>query len=263
MYKNILVLLDGSFYSYFAAKYAIKIAENASTKLSFLYIKAAEETSHQLKTVENYAEKLFTESEKKGVVSEIVIKKGDIQKDTIAFIKANNIDLVFKNLRREEERSILNPFLNWWLIKLPCSTIFMKVVHLGKLTPKRILVPLEDKIYAKEERAELLISLSKAFNATIELMHIKKENFEFIEEDVSPDISAILKKLSKEGALLVRKKHKGFEGHLINIESATKKADLVVLGMTRRGIFKGLVAKTPLVEVIKHTTSNLMVFRAK
>jgi len=106
-----------------------------------------------------------------GLISEIVRHEG--------------IDIVFASTRRKdiEKRFFAGTVGRRLMLTLPSSVALVRVVHIGRIYPKEILVPLKARIDHVEERAYFTAKIAQAFDSKVLLFHTPRPITRFFTEN--------------------------------------------------------------------------------
>ncbi|MCK7472385.1 MAG: cation-transporting P-type ATPase [Desulfomicrobium escambiense] len=70
------------------------------------------------------------------------------------------------------------------MLRLPCSVAMVRVVHMGKVHPRRILVPLRSRMSRIEERSCFVARLASSFGSTVTLFHLSSPLTSFFQGEV-------------------------------------------------------------------------------
>jgi nucleotide-binding universal stress UspA family protein len=276
MYKRILAAVNEFTNSEIAARYAIALAKSCKAALSLVFVaedKLDKEVSRQ---AESALERLFTEAEEHNVEVKSIIEKGNPLKKIGDIVNQNNIEIAFTSTRREDvsKRFFVRTFARELMIKLPCSVAMVRVVHLGKIHPKNILVPLRGHMTLLEERACFVAKLAQAFNARVTLFHQHSPVTSFFhgeiplkpaerEQYIPKDIEEFTGCLRRYDIGHEKKTGYGAISRAITIEAAHRRNDLIVMGASERSLFKSITSGNPVEEVLRETLCNLIILRPK
>ncbi|MBS1113903.1 MAG: universal stress protein family, partial [Nitrospirae bacterium] len=176
MYKKILAAVNEFTNSEIAARYAIALAKSCQAKLSFVFVAEENRDKEVSRHAEAALERLFIEAEKQDIEAESITERGDPFRKIRDIINQKKIDLVFTATRREDiqKRFFLKTLAREFMMKLPCSVAMVRVVHMGRVVPKNILVPVRGDMTHIEERSCFLAKLAEAFGSTVTLFHLSK-----------------------------------------------------------------------------------------
>ncbi|MBA4348752.1 MAG: hypothetical protein C0415_02005, partial [Thermodesulfovibrio sp.] len=173
MYKRILAAVNEFTNSETAARYAIALAKSCQAKLSLIFVAEEKINRDIFRHAESALERLFMEAEKEGVEVESITEKGDPLEKVKEIVKQNNIEIVFTATRREDikKRFFVRTLARDFMIKLPCSVAMVRVVRMGRIHPKNILVPLKGHMTQIEERACFVAKLAEGFESRVAIFH--------------------------------------------------------------------------------------------
>ncbi len=88
-------------------------------------------------------------------------------------VNREKIDIVFTSSRKEDasRRYFARTLSRELLLNMPCAVAMVRIVHAGKLYPKRILVPLRGRISHMNDRAYFVSKLAGGFGSAVTLFH--------------------------------------------------------------------------------------------
>jgi nucleotide-binding universal stress UspA family protein len=276
MYKKILAAVNEFTNSESAARYAIALSQSCQAKLLLVFIAQKGIDKDTFRRAESALERLLAETDGRGIDVESIIERGDPFQKIYDMVNKDHIDIVCTATRREDisKRFFVKTLARELMLKLPCSVAIVRVVHMGKIHPKNILVPLRGHMTHLEERACFVAKLAQSFNARVTLfhqhspttsyfhgeIHLKPaEREEYIPKDIE-DFTGFLKRYD-----IGHEKRTGYGtiSKSINIEAAHRRNDLIVMGASERGIFKSIISGNPVEEVLRETLCNLIILRPK
>ena len=148
----------------------------------------------------------------------------------------------------------------------------VRVVHMGRIHPREILVAVKDHIDNIPERSEFTALLAKAFEAKVHLFHVTKPVTKFFhgethltpvewEENIPPDMSRFIGHLDGFGVEHEKRLSPGKAGRNIAVEAASRRRDLIIMGASGRGIIDHLLRRAPVEEVLRDTPCNLIILK--
>ncbi|MFN3740474.1 MAG: universal stress protein [Thermodesulfovibrionales bacterium] len=273
MYSRILATVNEHLTSEVAGLYSLHIAKVSKAHLYLAYIAEKGTSEENLKRAEDAVKKLFRMAEKSGIKVEAIFDTGDFKKKIKELIERKKIDILFAATSRGERQGKYNLGSSARsLLKLPVSTCLIRVVHFGRLHPKKILIPLKSEIDHIDERAYFSALLSRTFDSEIHLFHITKPPGRFfhgemhltpveLEKNLSKDMLLFIERLQKYGIFFEKKLSHGTPSRDITIEAASRRFDLIVMGASTRGFLSSLLEKSPLEYVMQKTPCNLLIFK--
>jgi len=174
MYRSILAAVNEYSNSEVAARYAVRLAQACQAKLSLVFVAEAGINRSLIRQAETILERLFLEASAKDLEVESIIKRGDPYRQIMALVREKEINLVFSATRREDvsRRYFLRTLARKLMLHLPCSVALVRVVHPGRISPKKILVPFRGRLSHPQEKAFFIGKLAEAFDAAVTLFHI-------------------------------------------------------------------------------------------
>lgn len=276
MYRKIVAAVNEFTNSESAARYAIALSQSCQAKLFFVFIAQDGMDKDTFRQAESALDRLIAETEGHGIDVESVIERGDPFQRLQDMVHKDHIDIVFTATRREDvsKRFFVRTFARDLMIKLPCSVAMVRVVHMGKMHPKNILVPLRGHMTQLEERAYFTAKLGQAFNAQVTLFHQYSPIKSFFhgeihlkpaerEEYVPRDIEDFTGYLKRYDIGHERRTGYGTISKAITIEAAHRRNDLIVMGASERSLLKSIMRGNPVEEVLRETPCNLIILRPK
>ena len=274
MYRKILAAVNEHVNSEIAARYALHLAKQANARIYFCSIGENGISGRDFRTAEEAVKRLSARARELGVPSECILKTGDpaAQLDKVA--AAEEIDLVFAATRHEdvEKRFYARTTARRLLLRLACSVALVRVVHMGRIHPREILVPLKARIDHIPDRAEFTAMLARAFDAKVHLFHVTKPMKKFFRgeihltpiewaDTIPADISRFIGHIDSHGVEHEKKLIAGPAGRSIAIEAAARRRDLIIMGASDRGPLDFLLRGNPVEEVLRDTPCNLIILK--
>ena len=276
MYKKILAAVNEFTNSESSARYAITLSQSCQAKLFLVFIAHKGIAKETFKQAESPLKRLLAETDGRGIEVESIIERGDPFQKIYDMVSKDHIDIVFTATRREDvsKRFFVKTFARELMIKLPCSVAMVRVVRMGKIHPKNILVPLRGHMTHLEERACFVAKLAQAFNAQVTLFHQHSPITSFFhgeihlkpaerEEYIPKDIEEFIGCLKRYDIGREKRTGYGTISRAITIEAAHRRNDLIVMGASERSLFKSITSGNPLEEVLRETPCNLIILRPK
>jgi nucleotide-binding universal stress UspA family protein len=276
MYKRILAAVNEFTNSEIAARYAIALAKSCKATLSLVFVAEDKLDKEVFRQAESALERLFIEAEGDNVEVESIIENGNPLKKISDIVNQNNIEIAFTSTRREDvsKRFFVRTLARELMIKLPCSVAMVRVVRMGKIHPKNILVPLRGHMTLLEERACFVAKLAQAFNAQVTLFHQHSPLTSFFhgeihlkpaerEQYIPKDIEEFTGCLRRYDIGHEKRMGYGTISRAITIEAAHRRNDLIVMGASERSLFKSIMSGNPVEEVLMEAPCNLIILRPK
>ena len=274
MYRKILAAVNEHVNSEIAARYALHLAKQANARIYFCSIDEGGIAGQDFRTAEEAVKRLLARARELGVPSEIILKTGDPTAQLVKITAAEEIDLVFAATRHEDvqKRFYTRTTAKRLLLSLVCSVALVRVVHMGRIHPHEILVPLKAHFDRISDRAEFTALLARAFDSKIHLLHVAEPKKKFFEgethltpaewaDKIPPDISRFIDHLGSQGVEQEKRLVSGRTGRTIAIEAAARRRDLIIMGASERGLLDFLLLGNPVEEVLAETPCNMIIFK--
>jgi nucleotide-binding universal stress UspA family protein len=276
MYKKIFAAVNEHLNSEVAARYALRLAKDLNAKLYLCFVAEKGMSQHDRRTAEDTVNRLFNEALDVNIETERIAETGEPVAEIGKIVRHENIGLVFASTRRAdiEKRFYAGTIARSLSLKLPCSVALVRVVHSGRVHPKRILVPLKARIDHVKERVAFVKHMASAFGAKVFIFHTPKPLAKFFHgeihltppqwvERISDDISHFMEHLRQhdiehEGRLLPGKTARN-----ITLEAFAKRHDLIIMGASERGLWASLLKGKPVEEVLKETPCDLIILKPR
>jgi nucleotide-binding universal stress UspA family protein len=148
MYRKILAAVNEQVNSEIAARYALHVAKQANARIYFCSIGENGINAKGFHAAEEAVKRLSARARELGVPSECILKTGDPAAQLAKIAVAEDIDLVFAATRHAdvEKRFYARTTAKRLLLNLACSVALVRVVHMGRIHPQEILVPLKEDL---------------------------------------------------------------------------------------------------------------------
>jgi nucleotide-binding universal stress UspA family protein len=274
MYRKVLAAVNEHLNSEISARYAVRFAKAAGARIYFCSIAENGISGKGFRAAEDAVKRLSDRAMELGVPADCILETGRpvVQIKKIAL--AENIDIVFAATRHEDEkrRFYTRTTARQLLLHLPCTVALVRIVHMGRIHPHEILVPLKAHIDHIADRAEFTAILARAFDAKVHLFHVTKPMRRFFhgeihltpvewEDTIPPDISRFVNHIDGHGVEHEKRLVAGRTGRTIAIEAAARRRDLIIMGASERGPLDYLLRGNPVEEVLRETPCNLIVLK--
>lgn len=276
IYRRILAAVNEHVNSEAAARYALEIARYTKGKIYFCSIAERSVPERLFRRAEEAVLRLFHRARELSVEAESIVESGDPLERISGIVRIEGIDLVFAATRREdtERRFFVRTTARRLALRLPCSIALVRVVHMGRLHPKEILVPLKARIPGLAEQARFVGVLAGAFGSRLYLFHAARPIRKLFhgemhltpiewEKKLPRDISLFIEHLDRLDVEHERRLAPGREGRSIAIEAAARKVDLIVMGASTRGLVISLLKENPVEQVLRETPCDLIILRPR
>ncbi len=274
MYKKILSAVNEHLNSEVTAKYAINLARISEAKLYLCFVAESGMPISAINRAEEAMKRIFIEAEKIGLEVEAISETGDPVRKIKRIVRNEGIDIVFASTRKAdvERRFYAGTVARRLSVSLPCSVALVRVVHIGRIRPKKILVPLKARIDHLAERAYFSAMLANAFDSNIYLFHSTKPVTRFFhgevhltpiewERKLPKDISHFIEHLNKYKVPHEKGLIPGQTGRNITTEATAKRFDLVIMGASERSLLSSILRGNPVEEVLRDTPCDLIILK--
>jgi nucleotide-binding universal stress UspA family protein len=276
MYKKVLAAVNEHLNSEVSARYALHLAKQAKARITFCSIAEKGLTNKAFQTAEEAVGRLSLRAQELDIKSDCVLETGEPLKQIRKIVTSEGIDIVFASTRREDvtKRFYARTTARQLSLGLPCSVALVRVVHLGRVHPKTILVPLKARIDHIDERAYFTALMAGAFDADIHLFHAAKPLMRFFHGEVHltpvewearlpADIARFVEQLDRNDISHEKKLLPGIAGRTITIEAAAKRHDLIIMGASERSLLNSLLKGNPVERVLRETTCDLIILKPR
>ena len=276
MYRKILAAVNERLNSEVSARYALKLANETGSALYLCYFAEKGTPERDFKYAENALKRLFKNAEDMGTSVKLWVETGDPVEKICKIVDSEGIDIVFAATRREdvERRYYAGTTARRLSIRLPCSVALVRVVHMGRVHPGKVLVPLKAHVNHIAERSYFTGQLAKAFDSEVYLFHITKPVIRFfhgevhlrpaeLEKKLPKDIEHFIKELDNYKVRPEKRLISGIAGKSITIEATAKRFDLIIMGASERGLMSSLLQGNPVEDVLRETPCDLIILKPR
>jgi nucleotide-binding universal stress UspA family protein len=274
MYKKILAAVNEHLNSEISARYAMHLAKSTRSKVFFCYVaeKVVEEESFRLAA--KAIKRLSLKAKDMGVIVEGIVEKGEPLGRIHRIVSSEGIDIVFAATRREDvqKRFYADTMARRLSVRLPCSVALVRVVHPGRIHPRKILVPLKARINHISERAYFAAMMAAAYESDIYLFHTAKPVTSFfrgeihlrpvdLENKLPMDILLFVEYLNQCEVAHEKRLVSGKTGKNIVIEAAARRFDLVIMGASERSLLSSFLKGNPVEMALRETPCDLIILK--
>jgi len=276
MYTRVLAAVNEHLNSEISARYALSLARVCGAKLYICFIAEKGTSRSSFDRAQEAMKRLFIEAEKGDIQAEVVTKTGDPVREIQKIVRHEKIDIVFASTRREdvEKRFYAGTVARSLSLHLPSSVALVRVVHMGRVRPKNILLPLKAKINRVKERAFFTAKMAEGFESKVFVFHATKPitNFFHGELHLTPvewgkrvpnDIADFMEYLRKYEIAYEGRITPGAIGKGITIEAASKRHDLIIMGASERSLLSSFLTGNPVEDVLRETPCDLIILRPR
>lgn len=276
MYRKILTAINEHLNSEVTARYAMNLARVCEAKLYLCFIAEKGHSSTIIDRAEEALKRIFIEACEMDLKAETITETGDPVRKISEIVRHEGIDIVFVSTRREDvkKRFYAGTVARRLSLSLPCSVALVRVVHIGRIHPREILVPLKAKINYIEERAYFTAKIAQAFGSKVFLFHAPEPISKFFhgelhltplewEKKLPEDISHFMEHLRRYKTIHDGKVVPGTTGKTIAIEAFSKRHDLIIMGASERSLISSILKGNPVEEVLRDTPCDLIILKPR
>ncbi|RMG72800.1 MAG: universal stress protein [Nitrospirae bacterium] len=276
MYKNILATINEHLNSEVTARYALNLARVCNARFVLTFIAEKKLTEGDIETAHRSLHKLFEEARDLGLQVESISLSGEPLKEMKKIVIKEDIDIAFISTRKEDikKRFYAGTTARRLLIGLPCSVAMVRVVHFGKVHPRKILVPLKARIPHLKERAFFTAKMTEAFGAKVYLFHctMPEESFFLGKSHLTPlqwgkrlkgDLAEFIELLKQSGIESEDRLSTGATAKKIALEASSRRHDLIIMGASERSLLTSILKGNPVEELLRETPCNLIILKSR
>lgn len=276
MYRKILAAVNEHLNSEVTARYALLLSKACGAKFYTCFIAGKDIPRAAFERAEESMKRLFIDSERMDVTAESITEAGEPAKEISRIVGLEKIDLAFAATRREdvERRFYAGTVTRDLLLRLPCSVALVRVAHMGRIHPRKILVPLKAKVDHIKERAYFTAKMAECCESKVLVFHTAKPITRFFhgevhltplewEKRLPRDISVFMEQLNKLRVEYEGKLSPGGTARNITIEAAAKRHDLIIMGASERSLLASILKGNPVENVLRETPCDLIILKPR
>ncbi|MBI5100830.1 MAG: universal stress protein [Nitrospirae bacterium] len=276
MYKRILAAVNEHINSEVSARYAVELAKVTGSRIFFCTVADNSMSEAALRHAEEALSRLFNLAKDADVRAESILVSGSPLEEIKKIARSEKIDIVFAATRHEDlqKRFYRGTTARGLSVSLTCSVALVRVVHMGKIHPRKILLPLKEKVNHIPERAYFAAKMAEASGSTILLFHSTKPISRFFhgelhltpldwENRMPADIADFLSHLDRYEVTYEKRSAPGRTARNITIEAAAKRHDLIIMGASERNLLSSMLRGSPVEEVLRETPCDLIILKPR
>ncbi len=276
MYKKVLAAVNEHLNSEVSARYALHLAKQAKARIIFCSIASNGLSGKAFQASEEAVQRLARAAHELGVQADCVLETGDPLEQIKKVVATDNINLVFAATRHEdiEKRFYARTTARQLSLHLSCSVALVRVVHLGRVHPKTILVPLKSRMDHIAERASFAALMAGSFDSRLSLFHTTRPMMRFFHGEIHltpvewearlpADIARFVEQLDRYDISHEKKLTPGVAGRTITIEATAKRHDLIIMGASERSLLNSILRGNPVERVLRDTTCDLIILKPR
>jgi nucleotide-binding universal stress UspA family protein len=276
MYTKILAAVNEYLNSEISAQYALNLAKVCEAKLFLCFIAEKNMPRSSFDKAEDAIKRLFIKAKDMNLQVESITQTGEPVKEISKIVRNEGINIVFASTRREdiEKRFYAGTIARSLSLHLPCSVALVRVVHVGRMHSRNILVPLKAKINHAKERAYFTAKMAEGFGSKVFVLHAAKPITRFFHGEIHltpvewkkrlpKDISDFMEYLRKYDIAFEDRLLPGSIARSITIEAASKRHDLIIMGASERRLLGFLLKGNPVESVLRETPCDLIILKPR
>lgn len=233
VFKKILIEINHALTSEAVSHYALKFAKLNDSSVFLVCQKGVD-----FEKAESVLKKVFLSAEKHNLQAQCFTKEGGRIEVLKEIIKKEKIDIAFLSA---------NDFKT--LLKLPCRVVIIKIINMGKISPKRILFILRGKVEPLKEKTFFIETLAKIFHAKIYINYFGKDK----------NIEKLFSILKQHEVKFESKTFPKFSYKTLIFQALSKRIELILIEPEKRRFLK--IFKSAIEELFENPPCNLIIFK--
>ena len=257
-YRRIISVVNEHTTSTVVARHAILLAAACKAELVLYAAPAGSESGALTKS---HQEHLALVASKLDVPVTLITDDGNMSVLLPRRVRAEQADLVFypltpyKRYGTDPQRHAVHTLLR----TVSSDLAIMRVVRMAKPHPGQILLPLGMITSDGERRLMFVTALATCCHSKVTLFHVPKKR----DSDGTPaTLSLFRQQLQLHDVGVSLRSGRGDVGRAITLEAVTRNYDLIVLGVSRRGVLRKLFFGNPAGDVMNQPPCNSILFRS-
>jgi nucleotide-binding universal stress UspA family protein len=258
-YRKILVVISEHTGSTVAAHYAIMLAASGGSKLVLYCAHDEGSDGSAARHTERHIDHLFSEALALDIAVTRISESGPINRLLPYRIQAEGADLVFYPLPPGEYygASLPRHTAHHLLRTVRADLAVMRIMHMGKPHPHRILMPVGGVVSDREQRVRFVAALAKGFHSQVTLFHL----LDIGKQAVPDDFVTLRNELRLHHLPVLERSGSGHIARAIALEAVSHHNDLIVVGASERGTLRRLFFGNPAGDVMFQPPCNAILFR--
>ena len=257
-YRKIFSVVNEQTTSAVVARHAIMLAAACKAELVLYAATAGSESSSLTKS---HQEHLALVATKLNVPVTLITDDGDMSMLLPQRARAEQADLVcypltpYKQYGTDPQRHMIRTLLR----TVSSDLAIMRVVRMAKPHPGQILLPLGMITSDRERRLMFVTALAGCFQSKVTLFHVPTKR----DSEGTPATLALFRQqLQLHNVAVYQRSGRGDVGRAITLEAVTRNYDLIVLGVSRRGVLRKLFFGNPAGDIMQQPPCNSILFRS-
>jgi nucleotide-binding universal stress UspA family protein len=258
-YRRILAVINEHTASSVAAHYALALAASGETELVLYAAQDAGVGETTLQRTERHLDQLFSVALQHNIAVSRITEAGALYRLLPKRVQAEGADLVFYPLTPGEQygTALQLQTVHKLLRTVSADLAIMRIMHMGKPHPHRILVPIGGVINDREQRVKFVAALARGFHSQVTLFHRPDVG----KRGVPDDVVALRNELRQHHLPVLERSGSGRIARAIALEAVSHHNDLIVVGASERGMLRRLFFGNPAGDVMVQPPCNSILFR--
>lgn len=212
-----------------------------------------------LRRMEHHLDHLFNEAKLHGIKVISISETGMISRILPHRVQVEKADLVFYSLAPGESYgdTLQRQTSHQLLRTIRADLAVIRIMHMGKPHPRRILAPFGGIVTDREPRVKFLAALAKSFHSQVTLFH----RSDAAKRKFPDDLVMVRKDLLRFSLPVLERSGSGRIDKAIELEAVSHHNDLIVLGASERGTLRRLFFGNPAGDVMLQPPCNVILFR--
>jgi len=259
-YRKILAVINEHTGSTVSARYALVLAASGGAELVLYSIHDEGNDVSATRNTERHMDHLFSEALALDIAVTRISEVGPITRLLPHRIQAEGADLVFYPLTPGERygAALQRHTAHHLLRTIRADLAIMRIMHMGKPHPHRILIPVGVVVSDREQRVRFVAALAKGFHSHVTLFH----RLEMGRGGVPDDFVTLSNELRHHHLPVLERSGSGHIARAIALEAVSHHNDLIVVGASERGTLRRLFFGSPAGEVMSQPPCNAILFRS-
>lgn len=258
-YRTILAVINEHTGSTVSARYAMALALSSGSGLLLYCAHGEGSPGLAVRHADRHLDHLFEDALALDIEVTRVTETGTITRLLPRRAQAEGADLVFYPLTPDERygAALQRQAAHHLLRTVKADLAVMRIMHMGKPHPHRILVPVGDVVSDREQRVRFVAALAKGFHSQVTLFHRP----DIGKHDLPDDFVKMRNELRLRHLSVLERSGAGQIARAIALEAVSHHNDLIVLGATERGTLRRLFFGNPAGDVMHAPPCNAILFR--
>lgn len=258
-YRTIFAVINEYTGSTVSARYAMALAAAGGSRLVLYCVHGDGGDSTVGNQSEKHLDHLFSEAQAVGIPVARIAESGSVTTLLPQRVHTEGADLVFYPLTPGERygAALQGDTAHHLLRTIKPDLAVMRIMHMGKPHPHRILVPVGRTVSDREQRVRFVAALATCFHSQVTLFHRPDVG----KQDLPDDFVTMRNELRMRHLPVLERSAPGNIARAIALEAVSHHNDLIVLGASERGTLRHIFFGNPAGDVMHQPPCNAILFR--